>query len=130
MAGAVAVPSQHCRLGSSLHDPVLRLVHHACDARLRRGRDVHAECFGCGGIKGRMHARGLLTVRLSWQAICPVLESSPVEGTASCALPKKSPPKRVQALETDVSVNLARSEERRGGNECVSTCRSRWSPYL
>src|SRR3546814_3153122 len=23
---------------------------------------------------------------------------------------------------------LARSEERRGGKECVSTCRSRWSP--
>src|SRR3546814_8291883 len=23
----------------------------------------------------------------------------------------------------------ARSEERRVGNECVSTCRSRWSPY-
>src|SRR3546814_20817202 len=23
----------------------------------------------------------------------------------------------------------ARSEERRGGDECVSTCRSRWSPY-
>src|SRR3546814_12101432 len=23
-----------------------------------------------------------------------------------------------------------RSEERRVGNECVSTCRSRWSPYL
>src|SRR3546814_12436657 len=22
-----------------------------------------------------------------------------------------------------------RSEERRGGHECVSTCRSRWSPY-
>src|SRR3546814_11426954 len=22
-----------------------------------------------------------------------------------------------------------RSEERRGGNECVRTCRSRWSPY-
>src|SRR3546814_10366751 len=27
-------------------------------------------------------------------------------------------------------VNFAlRSEERRVGNECVSTCRSRWSPY-
>src|SRR3546814_18260549 len=25
--------------------------------------------------------------------------------------------------------NLARSEERRVGKECVSTCRSRWSPY-
>src|SRR3546814_19390065 len=24
---------------------------------------------------------------------------------------------------------LIRSEERRVGNECVSTCRSRWSPY-
>src|SRR3546814_14164650 len=24
---------------------------------------------------------------------------------------------------------LLRSEERRVGNECVSTCRSRWSPY-
>src|SRR3546814_14704158 len=25
--------------------------------------------------------------------------------------------------------NLERSEERRVGKECVSTCRSRWSPY-
>src|SRR3546814_14622272 len=24
---------------------------------------------------------------------------------------------------------IVRSEERRGGKECVSTCRSRWSPY-
>src|SRR3546814_2594677 len=26
-------------------------------------------------------------------------------------------------------VSLSRSEERRVGQECVSTCRSRWSPY-
>src|SRR3546814_17435712 len=26
-------------------------------------------------------------------------------------------------------LHLARSEERRVGKECVSTCRSRWSPY-
>src|SRR3546814_6583130 len=26
-------------------------------------------------------------------------------------------------------INKARSEERRVGKECVSTCRSRWSPY-
>src|SRR3546814_15921436 len=25
--------------------------------------------------------------------------------------------------------SMSRSEERRVGNECVSTCRSRWSPY-
>src|SRR3546814_14053446 len=28
-----------------------------------------------------------------------------------------------------VAVNHARSEERRVGKECVSTCRSRWVPY-
>ena len=40
------------------------------------------------------------------------------------------------AGEEDVLVNLpasppslTRSEERRVGKECVSTCRSRWSPY-
>src|SRR3546814_1804113 len=28
-----------------------------------------------------------------------------------------------------VHVSIGRSEERRVGKECVSTCRSRWSPY-
>src|SRR3546814_8288657 len=28
-----------------------------------------------------------------------------------------------------VDVHVARSEERRVGKACVSTCRSRWSPY-
>src|SRR3546814_1874986 len=28
-----------------------------------------------------------------------------------------------------ITVNCLRSEERRVGKECVSTCRSRWSPY-
>src|SRR3546814_188545 len=35
----------------------------------------------------------------------------------------------VLALITTVILPLARSEERRVGKECVSTCRSRWSPY-
>src|SRR3546814_2102411 len=34
----------------------------------------------------------------------------------------------VAAREVDVGV-VRRSEERRVGKECVSTCRSRWSPY-
>src|SRR3546814_11675182 len=34
---------------------------------------------------------------------------------------------RIQGAEANVS--LKRSEERRVGKECVSTCRSRWSPY-
>src|SRR3546814_14054731 len=31
--------------------------------------------------------------------------------------------------ERDIDLSLKRSEERRVGKECVSTCRSRWSPY-
>src|SRR3546814_17171621 len=39
--------------------------------------------------------------------------------------------RRVQALEQMLGVQLfeRRSDERRVGKECVSTCRSRWSPY-
>src|SRR3546814_11872315 len=29
----------------------------------------------------------------------------------------------------DILAEIIRSEERRVGKECVSTCRSRWSPY-
>src|SRR3546814_21079650 len=34
----------------------------------------------------------------------------------------------VPALEADLVDGTGRSEERRVGKECVSTCRSRWSP--
>src|SRR3546814_17568665 len=33
-------------------------------------------------------------------------------------------------VETKGILDVDRSEERRVGKECVSTCRSRWSPYL
>src|SRR3546814_1047276 len=36
---------------------------------------------------------------------------------------------RVRTVNTGVISDLTRSEERRVGKECVSTCRSRWSPY-
>src|SRR3546814_14728270 len=32
-------------------------------------------------------------------------------------------------VQYDYASSLSRSEERRVGKECVSTCRSRWSPY-
>src|SRR3546814_12094311 len=35
----------------------------------------------------------------------------------------------IQLRHLDVGGGLGRSEERRVGKECVSTCRSRWSPY-
>src|SRR3546814_14685646 len=36
---------------------------------------------------------------------------------------------RRAARKPDTGVIAVRSEERRVGKECVSTCRSRWSPY-
>src|SRR3546814_12682441 len=37
-------------------------------------------------------------------------------------------PSPMRALGPSLDINI-RSEERRVGKECVSTCRSRWSPY-
>src|SRR3546814_13182685 len=42
-----------------------------------------------------------------------------------------NPGVRLDLVVVDDHADLAeRSEERRVGKECVSTCRSRWSPYL
>src|SRR3546814_14940673 len=37
--------------------------------------------------------------------------------------------KRFEEIARAWHANRVRSEERRVGKECVSTCRSRWSPY-
>src|SRR3546814_941114 len=65
-----------------------------------------------------------------------------VTGVQTCALPifEPSASGRPYPLRSDVRVlrrpsasnffrQRYRSEERRVGKECVSTCRSRWSPY-
>src|SRR3546814_7839128 len=49
--------------------------------------------------------------------------------------PRIAGPERIQRIDfhgrvaDDLEQLLVRSEERRVGKECVSTCRSRWSPY-
>src|SRR3546814_15714527 len=49
----------------------------------------------------------------------------------STGLPKRSTMRRsmVKPFSSAGSAPVGRSEERRVGRECVSTCRSRWSPY-
>src|SRR3546814_2524565 len=39
------------------------------------------------------------------------------------------PARRLREAEGPAGISAQRSEERRVGKECVSTCRSRWSPY-
>src|SRR3546814_8364112 len=58
-----------------------------------------------------------------------------VTGVQTCALPICDDERAALRADLDVLDSrdladlFARSEERRVGKECVSTCRSRWSPY-
>src|SRR3546814_3328482 len=50
----------------------------------------------------------------------------PPAARASLAMPKNAATGRCYS---GINVLILRSEERRVGKECVSTCRSRWQPY-
>src|SRR3546814_12134440 len=50
------------------------------------------------------------------------------ESAARLAVLDEDLGKRISEAEAQIA-SAARSEERRVGKECVSTCRSRWSPY-
>src|SRR3546814_13104870 len=49
--------------------------------------------------------------------------------TVNAATQRTLTPFRVRQLVARLAPGDRRSEERRVGKECVSTCRSRWSPY-
>src|SRR3546814_16881445 len=51
------------------------------------------------------------------------------EASAVAQVPTTNPQAYDDYLRGLNFMRLARSEERRVGKECVSTCRSRWSPY-
>src|SRR3546814_13831840 len=57
----------------------------------------------------------------------PLLPSAPIVSVSCTVQPRQRPPLRRAAAVFEVTQQ--RSEERRVGKECVSTCRSRWSPY-
>src|SRR3546814_13404121 len=61
---------------------------------------------------------------------CIAHTCSPWAARQSCARPPSTASSlAVMKLLSSDARNAARSEERRVGKECVSTCRSRWSPY-
>src|SRR3546814_15741929 len=85
------------------------------------------------GIPGIFHIKGFGKIQRNHQgtagsfhklktliSIAPVLENE---------LHPELVANTVRPLNIKHVRGLKRSEERRVGNECVSTCRSRWSPY-
>src|SRR3546814_5471662 len=85
----------------------------------------------------RRHTRcalvtGVQTCALPISAIWnrhPELVSGSIVPPAMASIVEKWMLKQVQHDGTYGGRTSVRSEERRVGKECVSTCRSRWSPY-
>src|SRR3546814_9901195 len=84
----------------------------------------------------RRHTRCALVTGVQTCAL-PISESAQAEATAASEASEAAQAKLV-ALEgtteeagamMEATTTDMRSEERRVGKECVSTCRSRWSPY-
>src|SRR3546814_12500131 len=65
-----------------------------------------------------LKSSGSVKARFSFSRTWPSTKSSSVNSCTSCTV-----------LVQLVWMRMRRSEERRVGKECVSTCRSRWSPY-
>src|SRR3546814_2163857 len=90
------------------------------DLRATERRQLRTESAGWylrprGGVpEGCAHAEQLAAGRL------PVLRRGGDRRAERCAGRESARHRRLGGL---------RSEERRGGKECVSTCRSRWPPY-
>src|SRR3546814_12150047 len=77
-----------------------------------------AEAFDIGTTAKLLKLRGR-----AMQAAVPV-------GEGAMAALLGADIEKAQALADDAAEGeVCRSEERRGGNECVSTCSSRWVPY-
>src|SRR3546814_14430683 len=62
-------------------------------------------------------------------AILAVVHGVRAHDTVLRFAPAGVDPRREAEAITEAEVREVRSEERRVGKECVSTCRSRWSPY-
>src|SRR3546814_12061151 len=84
----------------------------------RKGREGRKEIQSGHGLPFANFAcfAGLLFLFVGW------IEATLAHPHAMCLLLRFIPPHHG-------AVGSARSEERRVGKECVSTCRSRWSPY-
>src|SRR3546814_14453906 len=86
-----------------------------------------------GSLDARRFADGFYTLRLTARDISGRVSVTEAQVELRSGVDKLG---RYTTTRTDfagavggVPVELVRSEERRVGKECVSTCRSRWSPY-
>src|SRR3546814_19431401 len=86
--------------------------------------------FGRDGAPQRMPERGAREVRVLIGAINRMQERiAALLRSRSFMLGALSHDLRTYLTRMRLRIELIRSEDRRVGKECVSPCRSRWSPY-
>src|SRR3546814_10809854 len=100
--------------------------------------DSFDDCY-CGALEFILYSHKLIYVYvLFFSSRRRHTRCALVTGVQTCALPISRPPSpdhpHMGQDESGLGIARperaeARSEERRVGKECVSTCRSRWSPY-
>src|SRR3546814_12221854 len=88
----------------------------------RASKEIGFVRTGFGGEKVVMNGGAL---------VLPIFhETMPVNmNTVRLAVERKNSDALITLDRLRIDVKAERSEERRVGKECVSTCRSRWSPY-
>src|SRR3546814_19890797 len=80
--------------------------------------------YGCGGVDAALNG---LRIGLSDNWIRHVGDVAQKHATLLGGFPAEQRANRLCELHA-IEQAENRSEERRGGKECVSTCRTRWSP--
>src|SRR3546814_13677068 len=90
-------------------------------ARYRRADAAADAAIGAGGADGLDHQAAAFSVLARQMRTRPASILTGTVGVQPLSSPSASP--------VDSEIRQLRSEERRVGKECVSTCRSRWSPY-
>src|SRR3546814_9611069 len=102
-------------------------------------RVVGSVCVVCAYVlfffsSRRRHTRCALVTGVQTCAL-PISRGKPFQGAAAIDIPcvivcrQAEIPDEIDHEEEHARPKDKRSEERRVGKECVSTCRSRWSPY-
>src|SRR3546814_18466909 len=85
-------------------------------------RDMHLPVFDCANPCGKEGTRFL-------SAESHIRMMAAAQPFITGAISKTINMPNVASVEDCKQAYMLRSEERRVGKECVSTCRSRWSPY-
>src|SRR3546814_16118419 len=81
-----------------------------------------------GGALRKYLAKHKELPKESLVAVAPINLRGKEKGAGPGGKGASTPGNQVSAMSVPVRTDIARSEERRVGKECVSTCRSRWSP--